>query len=74
MAQAAHHSSRNCARQGSMGYSDQEQKCNISNCHLPPRSMGLLGVFKANTAVGESLETFLLHQVVGGSIPAVAMV
>jgi hypothetical protein len=29
---------------------------------------------RANTAVGVSPETFLLHQVVGGSIPAVAMV
>jgi hypothetical protein len=33
-----------------------------------------MGVARANTAVGVSSETFLLHQVVGGSIPAVAMV
>jgi hypothetical protein len=32
-----------------------------SNCHLPPRSMGLLGVARANTAVGVNPETFLLH-------------
>jgi hypothetical protein len=30
------------------------------NCHLPPRSMGLLGVARANNAVGVSPETFLL--------------
>jgi hypothetical protein len=36
--------------------------------------MGLLGVARANTAVGASPETFLLHQVVRGSIPDVAMV
>jgi hypothetical protein len=34
------------------------------SCHLPPRSMGLLGVARANTAVGVSPETFLqlLHR------------
>jgi hypothetical protein len=47
--------------------------CNC-NCHLPPQSMRLLGVARANTAVGVSPETFLLHQVVGGLIPVVAMV
>jgi hypothetical protein len=36
--------------------------------------MGLLGVARAYTPVGESPKTFLLNQLVGGSIPAVAMV
>jgi hypothetical protein len=36
--------------------------------------MGLLGVARANTAIGVSPKSFLLHQVVGVSIPAVAMV
>jgi hypothetical protein len=35
--------------------------------------LGLLGLARVNTAVGVSPETFLLHQVVGGSIPAVGM-
>jgi hypothetical protein len=34
-----------------------KKKC---NCLLPPRSMGLLGVARANTAVGVSPETYLL--------------
>jgi hypothetical protein len=34
----------------------------------------LLGVARANTSAGESPEPYLLHQVVGGSTTAVAMV
>jgi hypothetical protein len=37
-------------------HSNVSENC---NCHLPPRS-GLLGVARANTAVGVSPETFLL--------------
>jgi hypothetical protein len=43
-------------------YGKVKKNCNISNCngHLPPRSMGLLGMARANTAVCVSPKTFLL--------------
>jgi hypothetical protein len=37
--------------------------------HLPPRSMGLLGVARANTAVGVSPETFLLLLLLVAHLP-----